>query len=455
MKKLKKQIPALLYAFLLLTIAALGIAIVDSKPLSADANDKSAPVVVDKNDTENTSKETINDQKQPSAPDESQPTPERTVSYDGTVPRRAEASDIYLYTQKIYGNGKTELCDVFQTSVGIYVLVKTDSTDGDVCGKSPCVGIIKTDSYGNIVKSLSLDFTYAGEYVTSCPTALGLVVVTSPSDKSYYYVSVIPYELETAPAYRISAAESGKIVPTANSFLFFAEYADESLLYSYENGSFSFQSVGKGKITDVFEYGAHYVVVSSDTRDNSYSISILAKNGLGVLSETLYSGGTALKVFPVPSESGQAFIVIENRNGSIWAKKFSDSSFSTVLSVKKIGNFELRGAYFDGENILLVCKGNLNGIIVLAPELDTKFNECGANFIPSDITDGLLSSGTLYYLATDDSGKLALLYAKDEQTNIRYFDLLSDKARIIINLDGTFALFCQNDNDVIIVGFEK
>lgn len=450
MKKLKKQIPAILYAFMLLAIAALSIAIVDSRPFEAGADDKS-PTVVDKNDTENTSKETEDNNNPPTTPvDPDAPT--EKVTYDGVVPRRAETSDVYLYTQKIYGNSKTELCDVFQTSVGVYIIVETDSTDGDVCGKSPCVGIVKTDSYGNISKTLSLDFTYAGKYVTACPTALGLVIVTSPSDNSYYYVSVIPYELESSPAYRISAAQGGKIIPTSNSFLFFAEYDDESLLYSYKNESFSFQSVGKGTITDVFEYGSYYVVISSDIRDNSYSITKVSKNGLSILSENHYSGGTALKVFPVPANDGQAFIVLENRNGAVWAKKFSDSSFSTVLSVKKIGNFELRGAYFDGENILIVCKGNLNGIIVLSSELETKFTESNANFITSVIMDGLFSSGTLYYLAADESGRLALLYAKDEQTSAKYFDVTATKANLIMNLDGTFTLFCQTENFVSIIG---
>ena len=446
MKKIKKQIPAILYSGLLLIIAALCIAIVDSENIYADAdnNTDNDNIIVDKDDLENTTDETDNPDKNPSDnPDDNpdvKPNPDDNSDetiYNDVIPRPSLPDNIYSYTQKIYGNGTIELCDVFQTSVGVYVLVKSDCSNGDIEGTNPCIGIIKMDAYGNIVKALSLNYTHARNYITASPTPLGLVVVTAPEDYSDYYISIISYELDSTPVYRISAANGGKIVPTATSFLFFAEYSDESMVYAYSNENFSFQSVGKGKITEVFEYGTYYVIISSNEQSNSYYIAKLSKNTLSIMSETTCSGAVSLDVFPVPSETGQAFIVIENRNGAVWAKKFSDS------------------AYYDGENLLIVCKGNLNGIIVLSPNLETKFNENSADFVPSEILDGIYSSGTLYYLACDATGKLALLFARDSITNAEFFDVITDNARFIINLDGSFTIFYQSGENIEIIGLKK
>ena len=464
MKKIKKQIPAILYSGLLLIIAALCIAIVDSENINADAdnNTDNDNIIVDKDDLENTTDEIDNPDKNPSDnPDDNpdvKPNPDDNSDetiYNDVIPRPSLPDNIYSYTQKIYGNGTIELCDVFQTSVGVYVLVKSDCSNGDIEGTNPCIGIIKMDAYGNIVKALSLNYTHARNYITASPTPLGLVVVTAPEDYSDYYISIISYELDSTPVYRISAANGGKIVPTATSFLFFAEYSDESMVYAYSNENFSFQSVGKGKITEVFEYGTYYVIISSNEQSNSYYIAKLSKNTLSIMSETTCSGAVSLDVFPVPSETGQAFIVIENRNGAVWAKKFSDSSFTQITATKKIGNFEMRGAYYDGENLLIVCKGNLNGIIVLSPNLETKFNENSADFVPSEILDGIYSSGTLYYLACDATGKLALLFARDSITNAEFFDVITDNARFIINLDGSFNIFYQSGENIEIIGLKK
>ena len=456
MKSHTKNIPVYLYAIALLTIAALCFMIIEKSDKTVKANETVLPVT-DKTYWENTSKEepvsTQQDTNADPLPIQERETLPEPIFYTDSIPRNASIDEQYLYAQKIYGDGKTELMDVFQTSVGVFVFVKTTSKSGDVCGANPCVGIVKTDAYGNLLSSLSLTGAYAENYVTAAPTACGLTLVTTDKKHEYYYVYVLPYDLEQTTPFRINAANGGKILQTTNSFLFFAEYDSETIIYSYQNGELTFQSIHAGMICDLFEFSSYYIAYSSDLNDNSYTISKLDKKTLALLSERTVQNAQAKNVFPVSANGKQSFLLLETRNDSVYALISGNALFTEIIDTKRIGNFTLSQAYFDGADVLLVCKGNLNGIIKLSADLTAKVSETKPDFIPSCVLDSYYSGTVLYYLTSDTDGKITLVHAKDDSVYYEYFDFQTNFARIIFHLNGTFSLFYQDNDSIKIIGF--
>lgn len=151
MKKIKKHIPAFLYAFLILTIAALSIYILNPSSIVADGIENGEKkqqtnpddLVNTSGEKDNPNSQTKNDEPKSDKPDDptekDEPKPE-PKQYDGIVPRKSTTDELYSYSQRIFGNDDIELCDVIQTSVGIYAIVYSQATQGDVCGEKPCWG---------------------------------------------------------------------------------------------------------------------------------------------------------------------------------------------------------------------------------------------------------------------------------------------------------------------------
>jgi hypothetical protein len=342
---------------------------------------------------------------------------------------------------------------VFSTSLGIYVTAVTTSSDGDIRGDGSAVGILRLDTSGSIVSALSLDFSYAHEYVSAQITSCGIVVATSPEDKSYLYLNIVPYDLSGSSAYRISYAESAVIFPTDTSFIIFAEYSDECLAYSYSENGFAFQSIGTGKVAELFEYGSYYVIISNDTAQNKYSVIKLAKNTFNVISCAETDGATVISVTPVIADGTQYFIVLENKNGVV-AKKF-DSTLTKQLAVKKLGNFDVRGVFPTENSLLIVCSGNVSGIAALDFDLVSVFTETQTAYAVKDVLDSAYIGGVLYCLTTDSDKKLALMHSENGTTSMLYFEAATDEAKLVYNINGTFTVLYQSSDEIKIFGIPK
>lgn len=457
MKKIKKYIPAILYCTLLLIAVSLCIYIAETTDFVAEATEN-GEIAYSPEDTENTSSVEIFPEKKedPFEPTTTEkPIQQEFEPYSDVVPRNASSSEEYAYKQKIYGDGSVELCDVIQTSVGIYIIAKTDNKKGDIFGTDPCVGVAKIDAFGNLISTLSLDPAYANKYVTAGPTSLGLVIITLSKDAKYFYIYILSYDLTASTPYRIPAGKSGAIHATQNSFLLFSEYENESLVYSFTNGSFSFQSIPRGKVIQLFEYGTYYILFTSFERDNTYTVSRISKDTLSILQETTYSSTLLQYVFPIFRDAKQQFITLENRNGVIWARIFLDQTFNETTEIKKIGTFSLQRAFYDGENILLVCNGNINGIIILHSDLSTQFPNTTTDYIPLTIEECIYYEQNFYILSRSDTDDLALITTKNDSVSYEYFHVKTKKGTIIQNLDKSFTLVYQSDSQIEILGLNK
>lgn len=463
MKSLKKQIPAILYATMLLTITALCIVITNNT--AANAFNNNTNIHTDKNNIQETSKTEIKD---PDANVNDTPVSQnidfteepvnpkpivKEKRYTSSVPRNPEASEDFLYTQKIYGNSNTYLHDVFQTSLGLFVIVTTDSTEGDVSAKTPCTGIVKLDSSGNVLSALSLSYDYTGKYVTANLSPLGIIIITMPENESFYYINIVSYDFSSTVPYRINKAESAKVIPTEKSFLIFAEYSNECMVYSFNGKEFSFRSLGQGMIKELFEYGNHYLLFLNNYKNNSHSVVKISKSNLSVLSEITTENSVLEGIFPICENSTQNFIVFENSQG-IYAKKY-DSSFTKIIDSKKIGNFEIKGCYQSERGILLVCNGNISGVTLVTNELCTYFTECSLSYHVEDILDTVFTGKVLHYLAINDTDMLSLVYSSDNISSARYFDIKTKNAKLIYNLNNTFTLIYQNESDISLLGLSE
>ena len=466
MKTLKKQIPSILYAVMLLTIAILCIFITNSSTNIANGSDEPTKINPDnldetsdteskKDDNTTDNDNTIevpDDNKQENNNDENTNLPV-VKEYNDTVPRNAEASEDFLYKQKIYGNGNTYLKDVFQTSIGTYVIATTDSTSGDICGNMPCTGIVRLDTAGNLVGALSLDYDYATKYVASAISPLGIIIITAPQKENYFYVNIISYELDYATPYRLSSAQSAKIIPTQNSFLIFAEYTNECVVYAFNGTSFEFQSIGTGYVKELFEYGNYYTVFTNNTHNNSYSITKLSKNKLSLISEINVENAQIEGVFPIVEDKIQKFILLEKNQG-IFAKK-TDATFTQQIACKKIGNFTLECCYQSSNGILLVCNGNITGVALIENDLSTSFSENDSSYIVKDILDSVYTGNELHYLAINEEDVLSIMFSSKNKTSARYFQIKTDFAKLIFNLNNTFTVIYQNGENIEIFGIPE
>ena len=465
MKKIKKYIPAILYIVLLLVAVTLCMLVADRTDFNAEArkNDGSFdPTQAEKTsaveDLPPESKEsefvptsTITD---PVDEDKNSQTSENLIPYDLTVPRNAFSDDTYLFMQKIFGDGATNLQDVIQTSVGIYAIVETTSVHGDVCGEESCVGIVRLDSYGNILSAKALDPSDGKIFVTASSSPLGLVVVTKSIEEKYFYVHVIPYDLTQGSAQRITRGKSAKIIPTQNAFLLFAEYDDESLVYLFSTEMLSFQSIPVGAVVDVFEYGTYYTVFSNDPKTNTYTVSKLSKQTLSLLQQTTFTSGTLSYIFPIMENQTQSFIAIEQHSDGVWVKKFTDNRFTEMAGSKKIGNILLENAFFDGEKIQLVCSGNLNGIIVIHSDLTTSFPDPSENVLPQNVCEIMCDNNAIYHLSITEEGLPALSIIKDNSISTEYINVPAAAAKMILTLDKRIILFVQNNDIIKIIGLK-
>ena len=72
--------------------------------------------------------------------------------YTQTLPKSSSPSEKYLFEQTVCGNGNIRLAAALQTVSATYIIAETDCKSGDVASDKKTVGIVKTDSIGNIEK---------------------------------------------------------------------------------------------------------------------------------------------------------------------------------------------------------------------------------------------------------------------------------------------------------------
>lgn len=370
-------------------------------------------------------------------PDDAQkdPTPE-PITYVPSFPKQSQTSDTYLFTQSLCGVGNIKLKAIHQTTVGLYTVVESDCTIGDVAADKPTVGVAKSDVLGNIEGSLSIPSTMPSYFVASQITPLGLVVICTNQNKNYLYVNVIDYNFTDVKTQLISYADKAFVYPTDDSFIILADVGNESLIYNYSDGQFDFQSMPACDLVQIFEYGDFFTVIYNT--DSGYSLCELNKSNFNVRKEISVSSSKLINVFPLIENGEQIFVALEY-DGALYAKKY-DKNFASDTPRKKMGAYDVIGTGTDGAKIYLAVRGNMNGIITLNSDLSSSFSTNDASFLAAKIHDFTFLNGKFYILASDANNNLAFLTVDRDTTSASYFPATKNNAYFAVNPNGTFIL---------------
>lgn len=455
MKSLKKLIPLILYTTLILSIFIMCFVIVqNNNKLNADGILNSQQEQPTQSENEQLPNDTIE------LPSTSMPNNteneeiDNVFLYNDSVPRSSFASDKYLYTQKIYGNSTTNLHNVINSPLGIFIICSSSSTIGDVSGTSPTIGIVKIDTSGNVLNVFNFTYTYTENYISSAITQNGIIIISTEASKNYLYVNIIPLSLDNISTFRIPYAPNANLSVNTETFFIFAEYTNENVVYKYCNGDFIFQSINKGIIVDFFDFGNYYTIFTKDANSNNYTISKLNVETLNLIYTQSFNNTNLLYVAPIMEEKTQFFIVLEEKLGIVYAKKYATDMYE-LISEKRLGSSTIVNVLYSENELLLVCNGNINGIITLYSDLHTDFYETNVAFEITNVLDVNFINNTVYCICSNSKDELAMLTCNENTTSIQYIEGTSKKASFILNNNGTFCILYETPTAIEIIGLSR
>lgn len=412
----KKHTVGILAAILLAAIIVLSIA--------AFAPKKDETVTDDRLD--DTSKVT------PISPDDKQEIP----FYSQTLPKSSSPSERYLFEQTVCGNGNIRLAAALQTVSATYIIAETDCKSGDVAAEKKTVGIVKTDSLGNIEKSISLQNTCAYSYVASNLTNDGIVVIVADDTKSYLFVTVTDYDLNETTTEAVPYADSAKIFPLDDCYLIFIDNGQETFVLKSEKDGFDFSSFSLGEIVDVFDFGTYFKIFYNAA--DGYGISDLSKADFTTIKTIFVSSATLNCIIPFVENGKQIYLAAESDNGLYIRKFYSDLSPS-ASDRKKIGSAALIGYGADEANAYLCLAGGISGIVTVRTNLTLSYSLNKTSTAISKIYDRAFGSDGFTLLASDGDGKIVTIKISENGSETVYHDA-TDNATLLVYPNGTYGI---------------
>jgi hypothetical protein len=375
-----------------------------------------------------------------------------TSTYIRTIPKQSQSSDTYLYYQDILGQGNICLDNIHQTTVGNYIVCESDCSNGDIQSDNHCVGLALCDDLANISTTYTIPSQNSNYYVCSQITALGIVIITTNALKELYYVNIISYELDSVVTLLINYANNALIYPTSSSFLIIAEYEEENIIYSYNDSKLSFSGIMAGSVIDLYEYGTYYALFSNTS--TGYSISKISKTNLSTISETFINGFSLISINPIIEDDTQKFILLET-NGTIYARKLTNFDNSDSETIK-LGSFTISDVCNGDNQLVMVCSGRLNGLVMLNYDLTCQYSESDCNYWITSILDHNYINNIYYYLTLNSSSELTLISQNDNVTNTVKLADDCQKAFFIFQSNNTIMIAYQitdgSYNNIEIIG---
>ncbi|NCA92025.1 hypothetical protein EOM82_02080 [bacterium] len=358
-------------------------------------------------------------------------------NYKNVMPKPPASSEDYLFSQDICGIGNINLCNMHQTSVGLFVVGSTECVYGDIAGVRPGVGVALLETSGTVSSTFYLPAQTAFEYVCSKISPLGIVVITTDSAKKNYYVNIISYNLNNYSTFIISAGIFARIIPTSESFLVLVEYAEETILYDYKNNKLNFNSVGALSFVELFEYGNYYLLFSN--KQSGYCITKISKTNYAVTEETTVSTSSLIAVKPIMDNNKQYFLLLENSD-AVYAKKVEANLNFATAETRKLGVINIKGINEGSNGLIIIANGNINGLINLGYDLSVSYCENNSGNIISKIYHSCYYKDIYHILAENQEGELCFIKISDGNTSFSYLGIKADKATFAINNNGTIIL---------------
>lgn len=412
----KKHTVGILAAILLATIIVLSIAAFTPKDNETVTDDR----------LDDTSKVT------PISPDDKQETP----FYSQTLPKNSSPSERYLFEQTVCGNGNIRLAAALQTTSATYIIAETDCKSGDVAADKKTVGIVKTDSLGNIEKSVSLKNNCAYSYVASNITNDGIAVIVADDTKSYLFVTVTDYDLNETTTEAIPYADSAKIFPLNDCYLIFINNGQETFVLKSGKDGFDFSSFTLGEIVDVFDFGNYFKIFHNNA--DGYGISDLSKNDFTVIKTIFVSSATLNCIIPFVENGKQIYLAAESDNG-LYVRKFYSDLSPSASDRKKIGSATLIGYGADDTDAYFCLSGGINGIVTVKSNLTLSYSLNKTSSVLSKIYDRAFGSDGFTLLASDGDGKLVAIKINEESSETAYYET-TDNAVLLVYPNGTYGI---------------
>lgn len=435
MKKIKTNLPIILYAILLLIVCILCVVILkDNNPI---ANADTPSDVTNNNNDNNVN---IPDKK-PSLPSSDTNKNDTPFEYNDTIPRERIDSTEYSYIQRIYGDNKISMKSLHQTSLGLYCIISTDCVKGDFYSENPCLGIAKIKEDGSIESIIKLPDCNTADYIASAITPYGLVIVSQNKNGAFSCVNVYSLIDSSFDTYKIGRTETATIRATSDSFIVFAEFDNESVIYKFTGSDFSFAGLGTGKIVDIFDFGNHYTIFLTNPISKSHSVINIDSNTVTITLLKTFSDGELISVTPYSN----SYLAIIIKNGFVGAKTLS-MDFEKI-SEKRLGNFTIK-AYCAARPTLLLCSGNVSGIISVDDNLITKIKNVPQLNGISKIFSTNVVNNQLYFACSDATGNLCFVCLDEDGIKINRYDITASTADFAITSDGRVLLFYQNDKQI-------
>ncbi|MFA6866573.1 MAG: hypothetical protein WCR54_03560 [Clostridia bacterium] len=364
-------------------------------------------------------------------------------NYIRTLPKASNPSQNYIFEQKLEGNGDIYLKNFFVTALGNYTIAETTCKNGDMQSEKRTIGIANIDNLGKINKVFELPCSYPNYYITSQITPLGIVIASTNEDKSYVYINIIDYTLNSYTTNIISYSEKITIKATIASFLLIAEYPNENIIYSYKDEKLQFSGNTSGQLVDIFEYSNYYIFLLN--LPNGWISTKIDKTTLKTQSSCLTSNYSLIGIIPILEENQQKFIILQT-NGNVYAQKESDLN-AINSTPTNLGNFTVANFMMGEDKLLMVCKGNLNGIVYLNYDLTCEYGDNNAEFFVNNITDNNSLNNTYYYLTISESKELSMLIYKEHQTTQTNIDTCNSNAFLLLQPNKTALIAYQTTNE--------
>ncbi len=356
------------------------------------------------------------------------------LNYKTVLPKPPTADENFLFSQDICGIGNINLLSLHQTALGIFIVGSSDCVYGDLAGNRPGIGIAKLDTSGTVKSTYCLPSQSSATYVTSQVTALGLVIITSDTDKNQYFINIVSYDFSSLSTLVITSGIKAKIVPTRSSFLILTEYEKETIIYDYSSGKLKFYSIGTMSLVELFEYNDFYLMFCNTP--SGYEVIKVSKSNYVILNQTVVNGATLVAVKPAVENNQQIFIIIESSD-STYAKKVDSNLNFTLSYKKKLGNFNIKAICQSQNELLIIASGNINGMITLGYDLSVSYADSSSKI--SKIFQTVYYKNAYYYLASTDNA-LCLIKIVDGVCVYNYLQINSNLACFAINTNDTLTL---------------
>lgn len=356
--------------------------------------------------------------------------------YTQTLPKSSSPSEKYLFEQTVCGNGNIRLAAALQTVSATYIIAETDCKSGDVASDKKTVGIVKTDSLGNIEKSICIQNNRNFSYVASNITNDGIVIIVADDTKSYLFVTVTDYNLTETVTEAVPYAENAKIFPLNDCYLVFLDNGQETFVLQSSKDGFDFSSFSLGEIVDVFDYGNYFKIFYNAT--DGYGISDLSKTDFTVNKTIFVSSATLNCIIPFVENGKQIYLAAESDSGLYIRKFYSDLSPSSS-DRKKIGSATLLGHGADNTNMYLCLTGGINGIVTVRTNLTLSYSLNKTTAVISKIYDRAFDNNTFTLLVSDGDGKSVTIKISENGSETSYYDA-TDNAALLAYPNGTFGI---------------